>query len=87
MAQRRARTEVFLNLPYDLRFENLFLAYVCAAQGLGLRLRATLEIPGGTRRLDRIFRLVQSCEYSVHDLSRVQTGSRCTTDAALQYAI
>ena len=32
----------------------------------------TLEIPGGTRRLDRIFGLMQSCEYSVHDMSRVQ---------------
>jgi hypothetical protein len=34
--------------------------------------RVTLEIPGGVRRLDRIFALIQSCEFSVHDLSRVQ---------------
>lgn len=32
----------------------------------------TLEIPGGRRRLDRIFDLIQSCEYSIHDLSRVE---------------
>jgi len=32
----------------------------------------TLEIPGGMRRLDRIFGLMQSCEYSMHDMSRVQ---------------
>src|SRR5258708_30242279 len=32
----------------------------------------TLGIAGGTRRLDRIFELIQSCEFSVHDLSRVQ---------------
>jgi hypothetical protein len=31
--------------------------------------RVTLEIPGGARRLDRIFGLIQDCEYSVHDLS------------------
>ena len=34
--------------------------------------RVTLEIPGGTRRLDRIFPLIQGCRFSIHDLSRVQ---------------
>jgi hypothetical protein len=34
--------------------------------------RVTLEIPGGTRRLDRIFALMQGCRFSVHDLSRVE---------------
>jgi hypothetical protein len=34
--------------------------------------RATLEIPGPTRRLDRILELISACRYSFHDLSRVQ---------------
>jgi len=34
--------------------------------------RATLEIPGPTRRLDRILELIAACRYSFHDLSRVQ---------------
>jgi len=34
--------------------------------------RATLEIPGGVRRLDRIVELIGSCRYSFHDLSRVE---------------
>ncbi len=34
--------------------------------------RVTLEITGGTRRLDRIFALMQSCQFSIHDLSRVE---------------
>jgi hypothetical protein len=34
--------------------------------------RATLEIPGGARRLDRILQLIASCRYSIHDLSCVQ---------------
>jgi hypothetical protein len=34
--------------------------------------RATLEIPGGARRLDRIIDLIGSCGYSFHDLSRVE---------------
>ncbi len=64
--------KVFLNLPYDPKFENLFLSYICAIHAFGMVPRVTLEIPGGMRRLDRIFGLIQSCEYSVHDLSRVQ---------------
>jgi hypothetical protein len=70
--KQRSRDSVFLNLPYDPKFENLFLAYICAIHAYGMDPRVTLEIPGGTRRLDRIFGLMQSCEYSVHDMSRVQ---------------
>ena len=34
--------------------------------------RATLEIPGSARRLDRIWSLIRGCRYSIHDLSRVE---------------
>jgi hypothetical protein len=64
--------EVFLNIPYDARFGRLFRAYICGTSAFGLVPRATLEIPGGARRLDRIFQLIQSCEYAIHDLSRVE---------------
>ena len=73
MAARRADPKrVFLNIPYDGKFERLYLAYIVGVIELGLRPLATLAIPGGTARLDRIIRLIQSCSYSVHDLSRVQ---------------
>ena len=81
MAQRRTaekrasaakQKSVFLNLPYDRSFQNLFLAFIAGTSALGLIPRATLEIPGSTRRLDRILSLIQSCQYSIHDLSRVQ---------------
>ncbi len=63
---------VFLNVPYDSRFENLFLAYIAGLFALGLVPRATLEIPGSTRRLDKIVGLISACRYSIHDLSRVE---------------
>jgi hypothetical protein len=63
---------VFLNIPYDSQFENLFLAYIAAISAFGLVPRATLEIPFSRRRLDRILDLIEDCRYSVHDLSRVQ---------------
>lgn len=64
--------EVFLNIPYDKNFDRLFRGYICGISAFGLVPRATLEIPGGARRLDRILGLVQSCAYAIHDLSRVQ---------------
>lgn len=70
--RRKPAADVFLNIPYDKPFERLFLAYVSGISAFGLLPGATLEIPGGARRLDRIFTLIQRCRYSVHDLSRVQ---------------
>jgi hypothetical protein len=63
---------VFLNIPYDRPFSPLFLAYIAGIRAFGLVPRATLEIPGSARRLDRIIALIKSCRYSVHDLSRVE---------------
>jgi hypothetical protein len=67
-----APVHVFLNIPYDLHFQDLYLAYIAGLVSLGLYPRATIEIVGGERRLDRIFTLIQTCPYSVHDLSRVE---------------
>ncbi len=69
---RKPPADVFLNIPYDKQFQNLYLAYISGISAFGLVPRATLEIRGGTRRLDRIFDLIQHCRYSVHDLSRVE---------------
>lgn len=73
MAKRkRPRTDVFLNIPYDKKFERLFIAYVAGLSAFGLVPRATMEIPDSSRRLDKILNLIQDCRYSIHDLSRVQ---------------
>ncbi len=63
---------VFINVPYDTRFRPLYIAFVVGLTDLGLKPEATLAIPGGEARLDRIFDLIRSCRYSLHDLSRVQ---------------
>jgi hypothetical protein len=63
---------IFLNVPYDSLFAPPFLAYVCGICAFGLIPRATLELQGGTRRLDRIVSLIESCRYSIHDMSRVE---------------
>jgi hypothetical protein len=66
---------VFLNVPYDDEFQNLYLAYIAGLHCLGLQPRIASSIPGGQRRLDRILHLIQTCRYSIHDLSRVEISA------------
>ena len=71
----RAKTDpkfVFLNIPFDLQFEPLYLAFIAGLSGFGLIPQAVLQIPGSQRRLDRLIGLVETCRYSLHDLSRVE---------------
>ena len=60
----------------------MFVALIAGLCAFGLRPRATLEIPGSSRRLDRILELISACRYSFHDLSRVQLsrGARAFRD-------
>jgi hypothetical protein len=67
----RAKEAVFLNIPYDPQFTRLYLAYITSLSAMGFVPKATLGITGN-RRLDRIAALIESCEHSIHDLSRVQ---------------
>ena len=66
---------VLLNIPYDEEFHSLYLAYIVGLFQLGLVPHLASEIQGGGRRLDRIFELIKSCRYSIHDLSRVELSS------------
>jgi len=63
---------VFLNVPYDAEFSNLYVAYIVGLYQLDLVPHIASEIPGGDRRLSKIIQLIQSCRYSIHDLSRVE---------------
>jgi hypothetical protein len=66
------RDSAFLNIPYDPGYQDHFLAYIAGVEAFGLDPRATLELTGGERRLDRIFKLIKACRYSFHDLSFVK---------------
>jgi hypothetical protein len=63
---------VFLNIPYDQEFSSLYVAYIVGLYQLDLVPHLASEIPGGDRRLNKIIELIQSCRYSIHDLSRVE---------------
>lgn len=74
--RKKSRTRVFLNVPYDTKFERLFLAYIAGISAYGMVPRATLQVTDSSRRLEKILSLERSCTYSIHDLSRVQLDPR-----------
>jgi hypothetical protein len=67
---------VFLNVPFDKKYEPLFVALVGALVGLGFQPRSVLEINNTNDRLQRLWSLIAECRFSVHDLSRVEPASR-----------
>lgn len=62
---------VFLNIPYDKQFEDLYLAYIVDLTQLGLRVNATLAVPN-QGRLESIIQLIEQSDFSIHDLSRIE---------------
>lgn len=73
MALARPIAKVFLNIPYDGGFEDLYLAYLVGLTLLGLDVHATLAVPDDGR-LNRIIKLIEQADVSIHDLSRIETS-------------
>lgn len=73
MAGKRRIESVFLNIPYDAGFEDLYLGYIVGLTQLGLRINVALAVPN-QGRLETIIELIEKSDFSVHDLSRVQVS-------------
>ena len=70
-----ARTDVFINCPFDDDYQPLFEALVFAIAASGYEVRCALEDADGANiRFDRLRRLIAVCPRTIHDLSRTQTG-------------
>jgi hypothetical protein len=74
VASPKRLRSVFLNIPYDRRFENLYLAYGVGLTQLGLHVNVTLAVPN-QGRLERIVELIEKSDASIHDLSRIEITS------------
>ena len=74
MTSGRCIESVFLNIPYDLAFENLYLAYIVGLTQLGLRANATVGVPNQGRP-DTIIGLIERSDFSIHDLSRIELSN------------
>jgi hypothetical protein len=73
-ARPLARSDVFVNVPFDSEYERLFLALIAGLTCLGLNPKCVLEITATNVRLRRLTELIARCPFSLHDLSRVQAS-------------
>lgn len=68
---------VFLNVPYDDKYEPILIALTAALVALGRIPRLTFEVADdGRGRLQRIIELINRCPISFHDLSAVELPVR-----------
>jgi hypothetical protein len=73
----RRQRSVFLNVPFDRRYERQFLALISSVVALGRTPRCVLELPdAGQGRLERLMKHIGDCAASIHELSRVGTPVR-----------
>jgi hypothetical protein len=64
---------VFINCPFDDDYQELFNAALFAVLRCGFKLRCAKERSDSNEvRIEKIFSLIETSKYSIHDLSRVQ---------------
>lgn len=79
---------VFPNVPYDRRYEAVFIGLMAAVLALGRKPRCTLEIQDrGEGRPARIFEILEGTRVSFHDLNRAGTPARFNMPFELGVAV
>jgi hypothetical protein len=64
---------VFINCPFDAEYGALLDAMVFAVHDCGFIARCALELRDGSEiRLHRIMKLIRSCRFGIHDISRTE---------------
>jgi len=65
--------QVFLNCPFDAQYQDLFEAITFAVFDCGFRPRCAREADDGSQiRIAKIFEIIESCRFGIHDLSRTE---------------
>jgi len=81
---------VFLNVPYSISYEKIFVAIVASLVALGRKPHTVVEISDkGQGRLKRIFKLMRECGASIHDISATGLPARFNMpfELGMAYAI
>lgn len=64
---------VFINCPFDKKYQPLLKAIVYAVYRCGFYPRTAMDEDDGTdSRLHKIMRIISLCKYGIHDISRIQ---------------
>jgi uncharacterized protein YjiS (DUF1127 family) len=68
---------VFINCPFDQQYQPIFDSVVFCVVACGFLPRCTLELTdAGEIRIEKIYRLISQCNYSIHDISRTEVASQ-----------
>lgn len=71
-----SNVDVFINCPFDDDYKASFEAIVFTVTASSYKVRCALEVnDSGDIRYDKLCRLIESCDRSVHDLSRTEIGA------------
>jgi hypothetical protein len=74
MVQPVYADSVFINCPFDVEYQDLFYSIIFVVQDCGFWPRCALEVDdSGTTRIEKIFQIIESCKYGIHDISRTET--------------
>jgi hypothetical protein len=72
VSPRPGISDVFINCPFDVTYKPTFDAIVFAVYDLGFKARCALEVDDGAEyRLAKIERIIEECQFGIHDLSSV----------------
>ncbi|MDX6464400.1 MAG: hypothetical protein QOE55_8097 [Acidobacteriaceae bacterium] len=76
MTARLKGNDVFINCPFDSRYEPIFTAIVFSVYDLGFVARCSLEEDDASEyRLAKIERMIEECRFGINDLSAVELGA------------
>ena len=65
------QSSVFLNVPFDPQYQALFRALIFTIHDCGFAARCALEsTDGGTVRVEKLYQIIEQCQYGIHDISR-----------------
>jgi hypothetical protein len=68
-----APRDVFINCPFDSKYQTFFWAIVFVVARSGFRPRCALETDDSSEnRFDRICKIIAECRYGIHDISRTE---------------
>ncbi|HET9590347.1 MAG TPA: hypothetical protein VFO91_16285 [Anaerolineales bacterium] len=73
MIRSKYSESVFLNVPFDDAYKKIFQALIFAVYDCGCVARSALESDDGTEvRIQKLYRIISQCKYSIHDISRTE---------------
>lgn len=71
------KNSIFVNCPFDTIYKPLFRAILFAIFDCGFTPRCTLEEDDSSQiRIERIYTIIESCQYGIHDISRTELDSK-----------